>query len=97
MSLASQSALRCTNSDFEIISAALSSVATVGEQYRGEVQSLLVEEMGPLCVNASTFRPGIPGNLYYTYLLASGGRSFQINIVVGGIENPGTELYIEKK
>ena len=96
LSQASQPTLVCTNSDFQIISAALNSVAAVGEQFRSEVQGMLAEEMGPTCANTSTFSPGIPGNQYYSYLLNSGGRRFQLKIVIGGVEEPGTKISIEK-
>jgi opacity protein-like surface antigen len=89
----------CTTDDWGRISRAVSSPAESGENLRGEVQGMMMEEMIPLCyalVN-DVVAPGIPGNTYYKYELNGGPeRAYQLSIVEGGVEEPGTHLHITK-
>ena len=90
---------QCDFNDWQRISNAVKVKATTGEQYRTQVKAMLTEEMGPACVDVTPASvPGIPGNRYYQYLLkGSGQRNFLIKITIGGVEQPGTRLNIEKK
>jgi len=95
---ASAFAADCTTQDWQVISQALNSKASSGAQYQGQVIGMMAEEMAPRCMNISNPDVvGIPGNQYYTYELISGQRDFVLQIVVGGVEEPGTHLSIVKK
>lgn len=86
----------CTTEDYQELSDVLSTMtATNGESLRGEVQDMLMEEMGPSCAILPV-GVGIPGNRYISYALESGIRSYVVTVVIGGVERPGTRLYIKK-
>ena len=73
----------CNFADYDSINSALSTLPVLkGENLKSEVQSVLQQEMGPVCkrVMDTVPRMGIPGRRTNQYELTAGGVIYTISI-----------------